>query len=65
MDEEEHKVYGGEISDEGEREGDIYMSTTDDDAAVKELDEMKHRLKEMEEEVAALCEMQAKLTNTS
>ncbi|KAG5029670.1 hypothetical protein JHK87_013184 [Glycine soja] len=61
MEEEEHEVYGGEIPDEGEMEGDIDMSATDDDAAVKELDEMKRRLKEMEEEAAALREMQAKV----
>ncbi|ONI02331.1 hypothetical protein PRUPE_6G191400 [Prunus persica] len=67
MEEEEHEVYGGEIPDEGEMEGDIEahhadvdMSTADDDA-VKELDEMKKRLKEMEEEAAALREMQAKV----
>ncbi|XP_078429703.1 RNA-binding (RRM/RBD/RNP motifs) family protein [Wolffia australiana] len=67
MDEEEHEVYGGEIPDEGEMEGDmdaenvdIDMSRTEDDA-VKELDEMKKRLKEMEEEAAALREMQAKV----
>lgn len=61
MEEEEHEVYGGEIPDEGEMEGDIDMSAADDDAAVKELDEMKRRLKEMEEEAAALREMQAKV----
>ncbi|KAL3527623.1 hypothetical protein ACH5RR_012279 [Cinchona calisaya] len=62
MEEEEHEVYGGEIPDEGEMEGDVDMSTADDDdAAVKELDEMKKRLKEMEEEAAALREMQAKV----
>ena len=39
MDEEEHEVYGGEIPDEGEMEGDMDaqnidmdMSRTDDDA---------------------------------
>ncbi|KAL6220106.1 hypothetical protein ACLB2K_007863 [Fragaria x ananassa] len=68
MDEEEHEVYGAEIPDEEEMEGDldpnhadVDMSTADDDAAVKELDEMKKRLKEMEEEAAALREMQAKV----
>ncbi|XP_068470429.1 polyadenylate-binding protein 2-like isoform X2 [Phaseolus vulgaris] len=61
MEEEEHEVYGGEIPDEGEMEGDVDMSAADDDAAVKELDEMKRRLKEMEEEAAALREMQAKV----
>ncbi|XP_010519384.1 PREDICTED: polyadenylate-binding protein 2 isoform X1 [Tarenaya hassleriana] len=67
MEEEEHEVYGGEIPDVGEMEGevdapnpDIDMSAADEDA-VKELDEMKKRLKEMEEEAAALREMQAKV----
>lgn len=67
MEEEEHEVYGGDIPDVGEMEGDVdphhadvEMSTADDDA-VKELDEMKKRLKEMEEEAAALREMQAKV----
>ncbi|XP_061336556.1 polyadenylate-binding protein 2-like isoform X2 [Gastrolobium bilobum] len=68
MEEEEHEVYGGEIPDVGEMEGDIDshhdhpdvdMSAADDDDA--ELDEMKKRLKEMEEEAAALREMQAKV----
>ncbi|KAE8637230.1 hypothetical protein CSA_021625 [Cucumis sativus] len=45
MEEEEHEVYGGEIPVEGEMEGDVDMSAGDDDA-VKELDEMKKRLKE-------------------
>ena len=61
MEEEEHEVYGGEIPDVGEMEGDVDMSAPDDDPAVKELDEMKRRLKEMEEEAAALREMQAKV----
>ncbi|MQM11629.1 hypothetical protein Taro_044538 [Colocasia esculenta] len=67
MDEEEHEVYGGEIPDEGEMEGDMDARNADvdmaraDDDAVKELDEMKKRLKEMEEEAAALREMQAKV----
>ncbi|XP_024973876.1 polyadenylate-binding protein 2 [Cynara cardunculus var. scolymus] len=67
MEEEEHEVYGGDIPDVGEMEGDVdphhadvEMTTADDDA-VKELDEMKKRLKEMEEEAAALREMQAKV----
>lgn len=91
MDEEEHEVYGGEIPDEGEMEGDnadVDMTNPDDDAVKvrvsffffcffgvfggsewfffnriksQELDEMKKRLKEMEEEAAALREMQAKV----
>ncbi|KAK4707800.1 hypothetical protein R3W88_028725 [Solanum pinnatisectum] len=63
MDEEEHEVYGGEIPIEGDMEphgADVGMDTADDDA-VKELDEMKKRLKEMEDEAAALREMQAKV----
>ncbi|CAN4126725.1 unnamed protein product [Withania somnifera] len=63
MDEEEHEVYGGEIPIEGDMEppaADVEMFTPDDDA-VKELDEMKKRLKEMEDEAAALREMQAKV----
>ncbi|RAL46457.1 hypothetical protein DM860_004736 [Cuscuta australis] len=67
MEEEEHEVYGGEIPIEGELDGDaeahgaeVDMSTADD-GAVKDLDEMKKRLKEMEEEAAALREMQAKV----
>ncbi|VFQ88227.1 unnamed protein product [Cuscuta campestris] len=67
MEEEEHEVYGGEIPIEGELDGDaeahgaeVDMSTADD-GAVKDLDEMKRRLKEMEEEAAALREMQAKV----
>ncbi|XP_072953799.1 polyadenylate-binding protein 2-like isoform X2 [Typha angustifolia] len=60
MEEEEHEVYGQEIPDEGDMEGDVDMARADEDA-VKELDEMKKRLKEMEEEAAALREMQAKV----
>ncbi|KAF5811353.1 putative RNA recognition motif domain, nucleotide-binding alpha-beta plait domain superfamily [Helianthus annuus] len=59
MEEEEHEVYGGDIPDV---EADVDMPTAPpDDDAVKELDEMKKRLKEMEEEAAALREMQAKV----
>ncbi|WOK93343.1 hypothetical protein Cni_G02040 [Canna indica] len=60
MEDEEHEVYGGEIPD---MDADVDMSHHDDDtaAAAKELDEMKKRLKEMEEEAAALREMQAKV----
>ncbi|KAK4749402.1 hypothetical protein SAY87_026851 [Trapa incisa] len=57
MDEEEHEVYGGEIPVDGD---DVDMSIAED-AAVKELVEMKRRLKEMEDEAAALREMQAKV----
>ncbi|KAF9681862.1 hypothetical protein SADUNF_Sadunf05G0047000 [Salix dunnii] len=59
MEEEEHEVYGGEIPDV---EGDMDPHNAFDDiVSVKELDEMKKRLKEMEEEAAALREMQAKV----
>ncbi|XP_072971628.1 polyadenylate-binding protein 2-like isoform X1 [Typha angustifolia] len=69
MEEEEHEVYGGEIPDEAEMDGDMDpynaeadMAHADEDAAkLQELDEMKKRLKEMEEEAAALREMQAKV----
>ncbi|CAH8270666.1 unnamed protein product [Arabidopsis lyrata] len=63
MEEEEHEVYGGEIPEVEETDvpdPDIDMSAGDDDA-VTELAEMKKRLKEMEEEAAALREMQAKV----
>jgi polyadenylate-binding protein 2 len=71
--EEEHEVYGGDIPEEveGELEGDLdgqpdngSIKTDEvvaDDAASKELEEMKKRLKEMEEEAAALRDMQAKV----
>ncbi|XP_058731531.1 polyadenylate-binding protein 2-like [Vicia villosa] len=62
MDEEEHEVYGGEIPDVAEMEGDVDMSAADDDASgMKELDEMRRRLKEMEDEAAALRDMHAKV----
>ncbi|RAL52986.1 unnamed protein product [Cuscuta campestris] len=66
MDEEEHEVYGGEIPVEGEEiehhGADVDMAAADDDAVkLQELDEMKKRLKEMEDEAAALREMQAKV----
>ncbi|PWZ18861.1 hypothetical protein Zm00014a_040955 [Zea mays] len=56
MEDEEHEVYGQEIPVDGE---DVDMAAGDD--ATKELDDMKRRLKEMEEEAAALREMQAKV----
>ncbi|CAE6094123.1 unnamed protein product [Arabidopsis arenosa] len=64
MEEEEHEVYGGEIPEVDETDvpdPDIDMSAAADDDAVTELAEMKKRLKEMEEEAAALREMQAKV----
>lgn len=71
--EEEHEVYGGEIPEdvEGDMETDLdghldervgkAEDVVGDDAAAKELEEMKKRLKEMEEEAAALRDMQAKV----
>ncbi|OIT03069.1 PREDICTED: polyadenylate-binding protein 2 [Nicotiana attenuata] len=62
MEEEEHEVYGGEIPMEAEMEADMeHHGGAADDDAVKELDEMKKRLKEMEDEAVALREMQAKV----
>uniref|UniRef100_A0ACD5YQZ3 Uncharacterized protein n=1 Tax=Avena sativa TaxID=4498 RepID=A0ACD5YQZ3_AVESA len=63
MDEEEHEVYGQEIPVDADMEGaDVDMTAGGDDAAkLQELDEMKRRLKEMEEEAAALRDMQAKV----
>ncbi|AQK75041.1 Polyadenylate-binding protein 3 [Zea mays] len=63
MDEEEHEVYGQEIPEDGDMDGaDVDMAASGDDAAkLQELDEMKRRLKEMEEEAAALRDMQAKV----
>ncbi|XP_042413338.1 polyadenylate-binding protein 2-like isoform X1 [Zingiber officinale] len=60
MDEEEHEVYGGDIPDVTDMDADVDMSQPGE-ADTKDLDEMKKRLKEMEEEAAALREMQAKV----
>ncbi|XAR71843.1 hypothetical protein NMG60_11018280 [Bertholletia excelsa] len=60
--EQEHEVYGGEIPDEGEEmDADIDMTRVEEDPNAKELEEMKKRLKEIEEEAGALREMQAKV----
>ncbi|KAM7499485.1 hypothetical protein LguiA_023899 [Lonicera macranthoides] len=60
--EQEHEVYGGEIPDEGEMEADVDMSRAeDDDDEHKDLEDMKKRLKEIEDEAGALREMQAKV----
>ncbi|XP_059666894.1 polyadenylate-binding protein 1-like isoform X2 [Cornus florida] len=60
--EQEHEVYGGEIPDEGEMDADIDMSTApEDDPNSKDLEDMKKRLKEIEQEAGALREMQAKV----
>ncbi|XP_062092252.1 polyadenylate-binding protein 1 [Humulus lupulus] len=64
-DEQEHEVYGGEIpGDDGDMDADIDGDGQDydvDDPNSKELEDMKKRLKEMEEEAGALREMQAKV----
>ncbi|GAV73392.1 LOW QUALITY PROTEIN: RRM_1 domain-containing protein/ELFV_dehydrog domain-containing protein/ELFV_dehydrog_N domain-containing protein, partial [Cephalotus follicularis] len=66
--EQEHEVYGGEIPDEGEMDADVEMSSRleeddehDPNANSKDLEDMKKRLKEIEEEAGALREMQAKV----
>eukprot|EP00271_Cylindrocystis_brebissonii_P016169 TRINITY_DN39427_c0_g1_i1.p1 TRINITY_DN39427_c0_g1~~TRINITY_DN39427_c0_g1_i1.p1 ORF type:complete len:262 (-),score=49.05 TRINITY_DN39427_c0_g1_i1:468-1142(-) len=71
--EDEHEQYGGEIPEGGEEaEADLdgvgeeaqdggKEDVGADDPTSKELDEMKKRLKEMEEEAAALREMQARV----
>ncbi|KAL0842894.1 hypothetical protein Bca101_016139 [Brassica carinata] len=64
MEEEEHKVYGGEIPEVvGETvapDPDIDISSGDDDAAAEKLEEMKRYLKEIEKEADVLRELQAK-----
>ncbi|KAJ6889126.1 hypothetical protein NC652_030050 [Populus alba x Populus x berolinensis] len=64
--EHEHEVYGGEIPDEGEMDADVDMSSRAEedeyqDPNSKDLEDMKKRLKEIEEEAGALREMQAKV----
>ena len=54
---EEHEMYGADIPDYEEE----LVAKVETDSSDKELDEMKRRLKEMEEEAAALKEMQTKL----
>ncbi|KAH9570701.1 hypothetical protein CY35_02G055200 [Sphagnum magellanicum] len=70
MMEDEHEVYGEDISPEqGDLDGKpinesikVDDDAVPDDAVSKEgLEEMKKRLKEMEEEAAALRDMQAKV----
>eukprot|EP00262_Sarcandra_glabra_P011651 TRINITY_DN2840_c0_g1_i1.p1 TRINITY_DN2840_c0_g1~~TRINITY_DN2840_c0_g1_i1.p1 ORF type:complete len:220 (+),score=47.81 TRINITY_DN2840_c0_g1_i1:57-716(+) len=65
MEEQQHEddVYGGDIpEEEGEMEADVEMARADEDPDSKEnLEEMKKRLKEIEEEAGALREMQAKV----
>ncbi|KAG9149853.1 hypothetical protein Leryth_027030 [Lithospermum erythrorhizon] len=56
--EQEHEVYGAEIPLEGDMDADI---DEDLDAKNMELENMKKRLKEIEEEAGALREMQTKV----
>ncbi|KAL9994222.1 hypothetical protein Hdeb2414_s0941g00964521 [Helianthus debilis subsp. tardiflorus] len=62
---QEHEVYGGDIPDEAEMDADIEMSRSemeaDENNSSKDLEDMKKRLKEIEEEAGALREMQAKV----
>jgi len=65
--EQEHEVYGGEIPEEVEPDGDDLDAGKENDGhgvgdkTAKELEDMKKRLKEMEDEAAALRDMQAKV----
>ncbi|XP_052197172.1 polyadenylate-binding protein 3-like [Diospyros lotus] len=61
--EQEHKMYGGEIPEEAEMDANVDMSRAEEeeDPNAKDLQEMKKRLKEIEEEVGALREMLAKV----
>ncbi|PWA78538.1 polyadenylate-binding protein 1 [Artemisia annua] len=64
--EQEHEVYGGDIPDEEtEMDADIDMTKADtegdENTSSKDLEDMKKRLKEIEEEAGALREMQAKV----
>ncbi|KAG7014859.1 Polyadenylate-binding protein 2, partial [Cucurbita argyrosperma subsp. argyrosperma] len=70
-DEHDHEVYGGDIPDDAEMDADLDMSSGRADeedydaepssANSKDLEDMKRRLKEIEEEAGALREMQAKV----
>ncbi|XAR66091.1 hypothetical protein NMG60_11012171 [Bertholletia excelsa] len=64
QEQEEHEVYGGEIPDDGEMDADFDITRSEEEAPnpkSKDLEEMKKRLKEIEEEAAALRDMQAKV----
>ncbi|XP_050886432.1 polyadenylate-binding protein 1 isoform X1 [Lathyrus oleraceus] len=67
MEQEEHEVYGADIPDEEvEMEADMEAEQQGDEElppnhTTKELEDMKKRLKEIEEEASALREMQAKV----
>ncbi|KAG9452534.1 hypothetical protein H6P81_005438 [Aristolochia fimbriata] len=59
---EEHEAYGGEIPDESEMDADVDMARAEESSSKEEnLEDMKKRLKEIEEEAGALREMQAKV----
>lgn len=64
MEQEEHEVYGADIPDE-EVEMDADIEQQEEELAPnhpnKDLEDMKKRLKEIEEEASALREMQAKV----
>nr|KYP60747.1 Polyadenylate-binding protein 2 [Cajanus cajan] len=65
MEQEEHEVYGADIPDE-EVDMDADAEQQEDEQlppnhTSKELEDMKKRLKEIEEEASALREMQAKV----
>lgn len=63
MEQEEHEVYGADIPDE-EVDMDADVEQQDElppNHTTKELEDMKKRLKEIEEEASALREMQAKV----
>ncbi|XP_010269828.1 PREDICTED: polyadenylate-binding protein 2-like [Nelumbo nucifera] len=62
QEEQEHEVYGGEIPDYGEMDADVEFPGDEEvDPNSKNLEDMKKRLKEIEEEAGALREMQAKV----
>ncbi|KAK8967252.1 hypothetical protein KSP40_PGU015669 [Platanthera guangdongensis] len=66
---DEHEVYGGEIPDVADMDGDEEMpianadnpSSKEEVVSCQSLEEMKKRLKEMEEEASALREMQTRV----
>ncbi|KAM0034348.1 putative RNA recognition motif domain, nucleotide-binding alpha-beta plait domain superfamily [Helianthus debilis subsp. tardiflorus] len=62
---QEHEVYGGEIPDEAEMDADFEVPRDETEDIEhnnsKDLEDMKKRLKEIEEEAGALREMQAKV----
>ncbi|XP_019200579.1 PREDICTED: polyadenylate-binding protein 2 isoform X2 [Ipomoea nil] len=64
--EQEEDVYGGEFPEEGDMDADVDMAAlaeaeAQEDPNAKDLENMKKRLKEIEEEAGALREMQAKV----